>query len=134
MKKYKVLLDTNMLMLIGKGIDVFDQISEILVTKPEFYIVKQVINELNKIKEKGGIKERKTVELVLRLIKEKCKIINIDVKEYASVDDLILELASEEGYIVATNDRELRKKLRKKGVPQIYLREEKYLLEAWGIE
>ena len=53
MKKYKVLLDTNMLMLIGKGIDVFDQISEILVTKPDFYIVKPVINELNKIREKG---------------------------------------------------------------------------------
>ena len=128
-----VLLDTNILMLIGRGIDIFTQIEELLDTKPEYYVIEPVVKELEKIIAHGGVKERKAAKLALELVKKKCRIIEISLSPDKSVDDLLLEIALREGFIVATNDRELRRRLREAGIPEIYFREEKQLLEAQGV-
>ncbi len=134
LKKYRVLLDTNMLMLLGKGVDVFEQIEEILLTKPEYYVIKPVIEELERIASRGGVKERKAARLALDIVKKKCRVIDIERPRGVTVDDLILDIASKEKFIVATNDRVLRRRLREKGLPEIYFREEKHLLEAQGVD
>lgn len=133
MKKPRVLLDTNMLMMFGKGVNIFDQIEELLVSKPEFYVIKPVVDELKKIAEKGCMKDRRAAKLALQAVEKYCHIIDIDVKQGMKVDDLIVEIASREKFIVATNDRELRRRLREKGIPEIYYREEKHLLEGQGV-
>ncbi len=132
-RKMGVLLDTNILMLIGRGIDIFTQIEELLDTKPEYYVIEPVVKELEKIIAHGGVKERKAAKLALELVKKKCRIIEISLSPDKSVDDLLLEIALREGFIVATNDRELRRRLREAGIPEIYFREEKQLLEAQGV-
>ncbi|RLG83348.1 MAG: 30S processome protein Utp24 [Thermoprotei archaeon] len=132
-RKMGVLLDTNILMLIGRGIDIFTQIEELLDTKPEYYVIEPVVKELEKIIAHGGVKERKAAKLALELVKKKCRIIEISLSPDKSVDDLLLEIALREGFIVATNDRELRRRLREAGILEIYFREEKQLLEAQGV-
>lgn len=133
MKKPRVLLDTNMLMLFGRGINVFEQIEELLASKPEYYVIKPVVEELEKIIEKGGVKEKKAARLALNAVKRYCSIIDIEKPPGVEVDDLIVHVAEKNKFIVATNDRELRKKLRGRGVPEIYFREEKKLLELQGV-
>ncbi len=132
-RRIKVLLDTNILMLIGRGIDVFTQIEELLDTKPEYYVIKPVIGELKKIAVHGGVKERKAAKLALELVRRKCRIIETSLPPGKTVDDLLLETALEKGFIIATSDRGLRRRLRKAGIPEIYFREEKQLLEAQGV-
>lgn len=132
-RKIGILLDTNILMLIGRGIDIFTQIEELLDTKPEYYVIEPVVKELEKIIAHGGVKERKAAKLALELVKKKCRVIEISLSPDKSVDDLLLEIALREGFIVATNDRELRRRLREAGIPEIYFREEKQLLEAQGV-
>ena len=132
-RKIGVLLDTNILMLIGRGIDIFTQIEELLDTKPEYYVIEPVVKELGKIIAHGGVKERKAAELALELVKKKCRVIEVSLSPDKSVDDLLLEIALRKGFIVATNDRELRRRLREAGIPEIYFREEKQLLEAQGV-
>ena len=132
-RKMGVLLDTNILMLIGRGIDIFTQIEELLDTKPEYYVIEPVVKELEKIFAHGGVKERKAAKLALELVKKKCRVIEVSLSPDKSVDDLLLEIALREGFIVATNDRELRRRLREAGIPEIYFREEKQLLEAQGV-
>jgi len=132
-RKIGILLDTNILMLIGRGIDIFTQIEELLDTKPEYYVIEPVVKELEKIFAHGGVKERKAAKLALELVKKKCRVIEISLSPDKSVDDLLLEIALREGFIVATNDRELRRRLREAGIPEIYFREEKQLLEAQGV-
>jgi len=132
-RKIGILLDTNILMLIGRGIDIFTQIEELLDTKPEYYVIEPVVKELEKIVAHGGVKERKAAKLALELVKKKCRVIEISLSPDKSVDDLLLEIALREGFIVATNDRELRRRLREAGIPEIYFREEKQLLEAQGV-
>jgi len=120
-------------MLVGKGIDIFTQIMELLDAKPEYYVISPVVKELEKITAHGGIKERKAAKLALEIVKKKCRIIEVPLSPEKTVDDLLLEIALKEGFIVATNDRELRRRLREKGIPEIYFREEKQLLEAQGV-
>jgi len=132
-RKMGILLDTNILMLIGRGIDIFTQIEELLDTKPEYYVIEPVVKELGKIIAHGGVKERKAAELALELVKKKCRVIEVSLSPDKSVDDLLLEIALRKGFIVATNDRELRRRLREAGIPEIYFREEKQLLEAQGV-
>lgn len=132
-RRIGVLLDTNILMLISRGIDVFTQIEELLEAKPEYYVLEPVIKELEKIIAQGGVKERKAAKLALELIRKKCRIIEVPLTPGKTVDDLLLEIAFRRGFIIATNDRELRKRLREMGIPEIYFREEKQLLEAQGV-
>ena len=54
-----VLLDTNILMLIGRGIDIFTQIEELLDTKPEYYVIEPVVRELEKIVAHGELRRGK---------------------------------------------------------------------------
>ncbi|WFO76317.1 30S processome protein Utp24 [Desulfurococcaceae archaeon MEX13E-LK6-19] len=122
-----------MLMLFGRGVNVFEQIEELLLAKPEYYVIKPVVEELEKILRKGGVKEKKAARLALEAVKKYCRVIDIERPPGVKVDDLIVRVAVENKFIVATNDRELRRKLREKGVPEIYFREEKRLLESQGV-
>lgn len=54
------------------------------------------------------------------------------MKPGESVDDALLRYALENNAIVATSDRELRRKLREHGVPEIYLREESMRIDIEG--
>ncbi len=132
MKKPRVLFDTNMLMLFGKGINIFDQIEELLLSKPEYYVLNHVVYELERISREGGVKERKAARLALEVVEKRCRVIDVEKPSNRGVDDLIIEVAVKEGFIVATCDRELRRRLRKRGVPEIYFREEKMGLEIQG--
>jgi len=43
------------------------------------------------------------------------------------VDDQLLRLAERDGCVVATTDTELRKRLRNRGLPVIFLRQSRFL-------
>lgn len=72
---------------------------------------------------------RKKAKLALKIIEDYCTIVEYQYDSSKPVDDLIIEFAETEKIPVATNDKELRKKLRKKGIPQIYLRD-KNIIES----
>ncbi|HIE14565.1 TPA: hypothetical protein EYP70_04775 [Candidatus Bathyarchaeota archaeon] len=69
---------------------------------------------------------RKEASFALDLAR-KCVTLNVQRKKWEKNDDVIVRIAKETGCPVATNDRDLRKKLRKEGIATIYVREKKYL-------
>jgi len=71
--------------------------------------------------EKGSPSRRKQASLAVK-IAEKCRVVNVEKKHHETNDDVILRVATEWKSPVATNDRELRKKLRSRGVSVIFLR------------
>jgi len=77
--------------------------------------------ELQRIAQKGPPKMRQQASLALRLA-EKCRIAEVEQGVRETPDDVITRVAAEWRCPVATNDRALRKKLRDKNVPVIYLR------------
>lgn len=132
-RKVTILVDTNMLLLAASGINIFEQIENKLLVKPEFIVLKPVVNELEKLSLNEKISISKKAKLALELVRKFCRVVDVELG-YTSIDDLILEYADRNKLAVATCDRELRRKLRSRGIPEIYLREEKMMIEIEGLE
>jgi rRNA-processing protein FCF1 len=89
----------------------------------ELRIVEGTLEELNKLIEKGDSKEKKAAKFGLSLIKQyKVGIIN---KDEGDVDSTIAALPK--GTVVATQDMELKRRLKEKGHSLLVLRQQKYL-------
>ncbi len=123
----KILLDTNMLMSFGMlKVDVFSEIERICDFKYEIITLDSVIEELKGIQEKQSIKYKKAAKMALSIISRKLKVIESGIMP---ADDGILDLAKKDkDIIVATQDMELKAKLKALGIAIIALRQKKYLI------
>lgn len=125
----KILLDTNFLLIPAQfGVDIFQELDRLISQKHELLIFDGITKELGELA-KTSIKRQKEVQVALELAK-RCNIFEINSSSTASfnnVDDIILHYATTNNWIVATNDRELRKKLRSQHIPVIYLRKKAVL-------
>lgn len=128
----KVVFDTNMLLLISEGVQVFSQIEEELETRPVYIVITPVLEELQRLASSGPPLLSKKARFAIEIAKKYCAIVDYPLREGESVDDCLVRFAIEHNAIVATNDKELRRKLRERGLPEIYLREESMRLEFEG--
>lgn len=127
-----VVLDTNMLMLAASGIRVFEQIEEELESKPEFVVLRPVYEELVKIATQSKGITAKRARLALKLVEQYCVVVDYALKPGESVDDAIINFATQNRAIVATNDRDLRRRLKQSGVGEAYFREEARRVKVEG--
>lgn len=118
----KILIDTNFLMIPEQfKIDIFKEIDRIIDEKYQIIVVDKTVEELEKLIKGNKEKEKRAARIALQLIKKyKIKVINT---QGDNVDDIIVKLKDNDT-IVATQDKELRKRL--KG-DVIVLRQKKYL-------
>lgn len=122
-----IILDTNFLMIpTTQKVDIFEELKRVCDFSFELFIVSKTIKELDKIMIDQSGKDKMAARLAKSLIDAKGVKI-IDVPE-GHVDDLILRVAKEKGYFVATQDKHLKERLRKDDVPVIFLRQKKYLV------
>lgn len=126
----KIIIDTNFLVsAVRFKIDLFSELQRICDFKYTVCIVDGTIDELEKLAETGKPKDKIAAKISLELIRKKK--INITKtpsknKRVKNVDLLILNLIKEGDFIVATQDKELKREIRKKEVPIIVLRQKKY--------
>jgi len=123
MKKI-IILDTNFLLIPAQfNVDIFSEIERICDFPYQLCIIDKTLSELDSIIENQRQKYKNAAKLALKLLKSKAvKIIKTKKDKY--VDDLIFNLAENTEIIVATQDKELKKRLKK---PIITLRQKKYL-------
>jgi len=127
----QVLVDTSFLMVPGLfKVDVFEELRRVLQSNFEISIPSPVIKELERLATSGTPKERSAARVALDLVRN-AKVIS---KEGAA-DEVIIELAEKGDMIVATTDSVLRRELRKREIPVIYLREKSHLVVdgAWRV-
>ncbi|MEW6592871.1 MAG: PIN domain-containing protein [Candidatus Hadarchaeota archaeon] len=121
--KLKVILDSSFLMIPGIfKVDIKKEIERLIEQRHEVVVPRPVISELEKISNEGAPKERAAARLGLQAAKD-AAVVEID----KIADDAIVELASRDNSVVGTTDMDLRKKLRAKGVPVMYLRQKSHL-------
>ncbi len=123
----KIIIDTNFLLIPYQfKVDIFSEISRVCSFSYELYIVDKTIQELEKIVNKQTGKNRKAAALGMIFLGQRIKG-RIKAGEL-TVDEAILKQASKsKGCIVATQDAELKRKLKKKGVSLIVLKNKAYL-------
>ena len=122
------MLDTNFLLIPAQfGVDIFQEFDRLVTQKFELLIINDVIEELNELAT-ISIKRKKEVQIAFELAK-RCKILETNIPEVKldDTDDAIFHHAVSKKWIVATNDRKLRKKLRTHQIPVIYLRKKAFL-------
>ncbi|MFB6143790.1 MAG: PIN domain-containing protein [Candidatus Nanohaloarchaea archaeon] len=114
----QIMLDTNFLVApFQMSVSVFDEI-ENLYPEAEVYTLEDVIQEAK------SIEEGKYCDLVEQLI-ENQEIEVLKTEGSGEVDDLLVELCDE--FLVATNDKELKKRIKQRGRPVMIVRGKNYL-------
>ena len=128
--KKKVILDTNFLLIPGQfKVDIFAQIHRIMDFQYELCIVDKTNIELNKLAVVGKEKDRFASKLALVMVRQKSLKTLHSFGSKKSVDDIIVK-KSDSNTFVATQDKALRNRLKKKGAKIIGLRQKKYLVIA----
>ncbi len=122
--KNPVIFDTNFLFTTFEfKIDVIAQIETVISKTHNLYIYEGTLDELEAI-EKKKTKNKNFLPLIAKmLVLYNFKIIK---SKQSYVDDQILENINDK-VIIATNDKELRKKLWEKTSRVLYMRQKKYL-------
>jgi len=129
----KIILDSNFLLVPFQfRIDIFEELNNLL-GKAEPIVLSTTIEELKKMEKKSSTKSRMQFSAALKLA-EKCEILEVKKKPSENYDDVILRIASDLRIPVATNDSELRKRLRKAGLATIYLRQKARLIVEGHIQ
>ncbi|RLB14928.1 MAG: nucleotide-binding protein [Deltaproteobacteria bacterium] len=124
MDKKKILLDTNFLMIpYTENIEIFQEIERLVLEKYELFTLTGVVEELKRIEKDKRSKGRDKIasRVALQLIEKK----NIKVIEsHGRVDRFIIDFAqrNKKDVIICTNDKRLRKKLKKLNVSTICMR------------
>jgi hypothetical protein len=115
-KKIKVLLDTSVLLQVYEGIDVLEKIERALGTQCEFYVLDAVLDELIRLSQGVG-RRGKAARLAISYMRNKVKLITFK-GEQGKTDDIIMEFMrrNKGEFVIATNDKKLRKDLKKMNV------------------
>ncbi|MCW4036279.1 MAG: hypothetical protein NWE75_03720 [Candidatus Bathyarchaeota archaeon] len=122
-----VILDSNFLFIpLRFGVDIFEELQRLLGSPLRYVVPEPIINELKALRSEARPSLRKEIDFALDLI-DRCEIVEVSLEPDETVDDFVLRMALETGHPVATNDAELRRRLKEAGIPVIYLRQRAYL-------
>jgi len=122
----KIILDSNFLFVPFQfKIDVLEELGNIL-GRFEPVVLSTTVEELKKLVDEKSDKTRRQALSALKIAK-KCIFVGVERASEETYDDVILRKAKEWACAVATNDRVLRKRLRKEAIPTIYMRQRKRL-------
>ena len=133
----KILLDTNFLLIPAAfNVDIFSEFNRIF-PKNKLFILDKSIEELINIELKQKGKYKQEARLGLQMVK-KYKISTIKTEKHINtykstskilnVDDLIVDFALKEDYLIATQDKEIKAKIKKYNKKSIILKQKKYLI------
>ena len=123
MESKEVVIDTNFFMVPFQfNVDIIDELEKALpsykLTTPIF-----VINELKGLKRNNKGKIRLNADLALKLANSS----NIEIKDISLENNETVDALLRVSEVLATNDIELKKRARKKGITVAYLRQKKYI-------
>ncbi|MBL7100759.1 MAG: DNA-binding protein [Nanoarchaeota archaeon] len=117
----KIILDTNFLLAVGQfGVDIFSELERICDFPYEVCVLSQTMEEIDKIIETPGKKGKSAARLALGLVKGRVKLLKA---EGSFVDDILVRLADKDT-IIATQDKELKKRIKTR---IITIKQKKYL-------
>jgi len=121
----KIVLDTNFLLIPAQfGVDIFVELEKLCNFKFELYLVDKTLKELeNVVKTQKGA-QKDAAKLTISLITSKK--IGIIETFTGYVDDILVE-EGKKGAIIATQDKELKQRLKQENIKIIILRQKKYL-------
>ncbi|WP_297091400.1 PIN domain-containing protein [Thermococcus sp.] len=132
-REWLVVPDTNFLLVPGQfGVDIISELSRVLDVRFKIAVPNVVLQELDVIERKARGKDLMAIRMAKKLA-ERFEVIDIGEFGRRPIDDQIFDFAvKNEHVVVCTNDKGLKKRLRERGIPVVYLRSRK-ILELEGM-
>ena len=133
-----VIVDTNFFALLQQGINFVEMVEELLLRKPTYVILDKVLDEVKRLASRMpwfACAYEKILQCMIR--SSEVEFFESDVS--APGVDRAIEIVAREfvsrgaKVYVASNDRDLRRRLRASNIPTIYLRESEMRLECEGL-
>jgi len=121
----RIILDTNFLMAVAQfKIDIFSEIQRIADFRYQVCILDKTVDELDNIIKTQKGKDKAAAKLALQVLEAH------DVKKIFTgpgrTDDLIVDESGKDT-VVATQDKELKARIKAKGIRVIGIRQKRYL-------
>lgn len=127
-KTLRIILDSSFLFIPSQfNIDIFEELANTLNQRFEPIILSSIREELEKMVKSKSVKLQRQATLAL-VFAQRCRQFHFNKGANESNDDIVVRVASEFKWSVGTNDRDLRKRLRRINVPVIYLRQKSRLV------
>lgn len=125
----RIILDTNFLLIpIQFKVDIFSEIQRICDFNYKIVLLEKSLDELRNIQRTVKKKDKLAIKIALSLIQShKIETIRMGTKQEL-VDDCLVKYTDKDTDVVATQDINLKRRLRKKQIPLITLRQKKYLV------
>ncbi|ASI99260.1 type II toxin-antitoxin system VapC family toxin [Thermococcus celer] len=132
-REWIVIPDTNFLLVPGQfGVDVVSELNRVLDVRFRIAVPNVVLRELDVIERKSRGKDLVAIRMAKKLA-ERFEVVEVGRFGEKPIDDQILDFAvKNERVVVCTNDKGLKKRLRERGIPVVYLRSRK-ILELEGM-
>ena len=122
----RIVIYTNFLLYISKfNIKLFAELERICSFSYEICILEGTLRELEKLINESRLSHKRAAKFALSMIQKK-GIKAIKTSKDKCVDDLLLEL--DKSHIIATQDRELKSRLKKAGFRVVTMRQKKHLI------
>ena len=113
------------MMMIQLGVDVVEELKLLLPSYYDLVVPSVVIDELVSLKKKVKGKDKIACSIALQMAQGDDFIIEqIDKTDH--VDNLLLNLCTDVD-VLCTNDKNLRKRAKKRGITVVYLRQHRFL-------
>ena len=126
----KVILDTNFLILLAKGVVSIADLGDVVSFRYELLTTSAVVGELEEMAAKGDMLSRHARRALDMLRSLGVEVVDNGLSGDESIEQLAVALKAQgQVVIVATNDVELRKRLRRLGIPTAFLREQSKRLQ-----
>ena len=122
----KVILDANFFFIPSQfRVDIFQELANLLNKRFDPIVLSSTKKELEGLAQSSP-KIQNQALLALKFV-EKCSFVQVDKNPDETYDDVIVRVASEWKCPVGTNDKELKNRLKEKGVPTVFLRQKRRL-------
>jgi len=123
----KVILDSNFLFVPSQfKLDIFEELEKLLNRRFEPVILSSTRRELQGLAGSDSPKVARQAKLALRLA-GRCRVVPVEKGLKETYDDVIVRVSADWKFPVATNDGNLKRRLRAIGVPVIFLRQRRRL-------
>jgi len=128
-KTSHIFFDTNFLMALGQftRFNITYELDRVLPGHRVGVVLNPIKGELEKLLDEGSPKVQKEAQIALTYAKNNCQMWPVDYT-HKNVDFILLYYAQEYKGIVATNDRQLKRIARKKGIKILFIRNQSYLM------
>lgn len=129
----RIILDTNFLLIPGQfKVQIFEELQDAFILPYRLQIIDKTLDELEKLVKTAKLPDKTAAKIALGLIGcYKVDILPTKRLKSDNVDDLIIETLSHKGptekIYVATQDKELKKRVLENNGKIITLRQKKYL-------